>query len=159
MFSTVSWIWMLLRGRTRQRVWAWFQRRAPVSLQTLFFSITFSELIEPWVHQANHHSTAICYYRVIDYICIVWRCRLQCWTYLTRLITHYCAQSLVGYKCRCCIFCLSEELNAYTLLLLFLVCHIWNDLQKQINYSNLFYYTPLHKTAKPKWTCAVFLHL
>lgn len=41
MFSTVSWIWMLLRGRTRQRVWAWFQRRAPVSLHVLFFSITF----------------------------------------------------------------------------------------------------------------------
>lgn len=49
MFSTVSWIWMLLRGRTRQRVWAWLQRRALVSLHTLFFSITFSELINPYV--------------------------------------------------------------------------------------------------------------
>lgn len=30
-FSTASWIWMLLRGRTRRKDSAWFPKRAPVS--------------------------------------------------------------------------------------------------------------------------------
>lgn len=47
LLSAVSWILMPLKGRTRQRAWAWFQKRGPVSPQNInsysssAFSATF----------------------------------------------------------------------------------------------------------------------